>query len=175
MFIIKSFFKIIIKVIKDYALFAIIFSLIMIWIRYKFRKKDSIRYFLYYLYVFLIYSITIFDRILQERVVTMDYIGVIQLFENAWYIVSFVENVIMFIIFGILYMLAFKNENAIKQNIICAFIISLSIEVLQGIFHLGEAQIIDIIANVMGAWIGGMCIEKFRLYKERKDRRDGIG
>lgn len=175
MVIIKSFLWNIILILKVYAIPAILFAVLLFYVRYKGSKKNNVAIFLYYVYIFLICCITIFSRIIKEKIFTTDYLGIIPLFENPWYIVSFVENIIMFIIFGILYMLAFKNENAIKQNIICAFIISLSIEVLQGIFHLGEAQIIDIIANVMGAWIGGMCIKKFTLYKERKDKRDGIG
>ena len=175
MIIIRAFFELVIHIIKEFIIYGIFFSIFILFIRNKIGKKNNLGGFVYYLYIFFIYGITIFERFRMQRVITGDYLGITPLFENPWYIVSFVENIIMFIIFGILYMLAFKNENAIKQNIICAFIISLSIEVLQGIFHLGEAQIIDIIANVMGAWIGGMCIKKFTLYKERKDKRDGIG
>ena len=166
--IIKSFLCDIISILKVYFIPAILIATLLCYFRHKSSNKYSRGCFFYYMYVFLIYCTTIFSRIVQLKTFVKDHLGIKPLVENPWYVVSFVENIIMFILFGILYMVAFKNKNAIRQNVICAFFISLSIEVMQGIFYLGEAQIIDIFANVLGAWIGAMCIKKYRSYREQK-------
>lgn len=60
----------------------------------------------------LIWGVTVFSRISGEKVIAEDFLGIRQLFENSWYIVSFVENIVMFIPFGIFYMLAFGNSKS---------------------------------------------------------------
>lgn len=171
MLIIKNFLEMVILFLKQYILFAILISFFILYFRRRNRKRNSIYHFLYYMYIALIYGFTILDRITKLDIITKDFIGIMQLFENVWYLVSFIENIIMFVPLGIFYVLAFKDNDANKNILKCSFFISLSIETLQGIFHLGEAQVVDIFANILGAWIGGVIIKKYMLYKCKRMKR----
>lgn len=168
MLVIKSFLLTIICILKEYALFAVLFSALVLYIRHRCGRKNAIGSFFFYIFAALIYGATIFDRIGMEHVITKDFMGVKQWFENPWYIVSFLENIVMFIPFGILYVLSFGAIKSSRQCLKWSAIISLSIECLQGIFQLGEAQIVDILANICGAWLGWLIVNKYKIYQENK-------
>lgn len=163
MIVIRSFLSTAIQILKDYAILAILFAVIMLYIRHRIGRKNNVGIFSLYMYSVLIYGATVFGRITKERVITDDFLGVRQWFENPWYIVSFAENIVMFIPFGIFYVLAFENTQSMRECFKWTAIVSLSIECLQGFFHLGEAQIIDIFANVIGTLTGWMIINKCKM------------
>ena len=130
------------QVIREHIIIAVLFAFFMIYARYKAGKKNNIGCFFFYLYLALIYGATILSRLGAEKVITEDFLGVRQLAENPWYVVSFVENIFMFVLFGVLFVIAFHGA-----KIPClqwALVVSVSIELLQGIFHLGVAQVIDV-------------------------------
>lgn len=168
MIVIKSFVVTVMQILRDYALFSFIITIIFLYLRDRNGKKNSIWYFFFYMYSVLICAATILERITEERVITDDFLGIRQLFENPWYIVSFLENIVMFIPFGILYVLAVRDTQSQKQCFSWAAMVSISIEVLQGVFHLGEAQVIDVCANIFGALAGWKIICTYHMFKERK-------
>ncbi len=177
MIVIKSFLLTTIQALRDYALFSILFAIILLYLRHRKGMKNNLGCFLLYMYSALIWGVTILSRISGERVITEDFLGIRQLFENPWYIVSFAENIVMFIPFGIFYMLAFGNSKpnanvpqgqiseGKRQCLKWSAVMSVSIECLQGIFHLGEAQVIDIFANIMGTLLGWLMIDRYRKNK----------
>lgn len=163
MIVIRSFISITAQILKEYAILAILFAVIMICIRHRMGRKNNVGVFFLYMYSVLIYGATVFERITKERVITDDFLGIRQWFENPWYLVSFAENIAMFIPFGIFYVLAFENIQSIRECLKWTVTVSLSIECMQGLFHLGEAQILDIFANVIGALIGWTIINKCKM------------
>lgn len=171
MLILESFLLTVGQIIREYIIFAILFAFLMLYIRYKAGKRNNIGCFFFYLYLVIIYGATILSRVGTEKVITEDFLGIKQLFQNPWYIVSFIENIFMFVLFGILFVIAFYGVRV--QCLKGALFVSLSVELLQGIFHLGEAQIIDLCSNVLGAFLGWIVMNKIYLWKWRKNHSSG--
>lgn len=115
MIVIKSFLLIVAQIIKEYTLSSIFIAMIILIIRYKMGRKNNVGCFLIYMYLVFIVGVTILNRIGKEKIVTHDFWGMRQLFNDFWYIVSFIENIVMFIPFGILYVLAFGNMQPKKM------------------------------------------------------------
>ena len=88
---------------------------------------------------------------------TTDWIGIKELFENPWFIVSACENVIMFMPCVFFFYLAFRKLDEGKRfwiNILFTLILSVSVEVIQFQLQIGEAQVLDVITNIIGCMIG---------------------
>ena len=69
-----------------------------------------------------------------------------------------IENIILFLPFGILYMLFCeqgKKEKCFLRSIILSFLLSISIELLQLLLHFGTFQLSDLFFNTLGGTIGG--------------------
>ena len=80
-----------------------------------------------------------------------------------------VGNVIIFIPLGI-YLPLIKKDKRILVSLLFIFIVSLSVEIIQGILALGAADIDDIILNFLGGFIGvlGVKLFLFLLHDEKK-------
>lgn len=70
---------------------------------------------------------------------------------------EFIENVMLFTPYTLLYLLSFKNKRTIKYIITISALTSFFIEICQLLFWLGQFQISDIIHNIMGG-VAGYCI-----------------
>ncbi|GGF95946.1 hypothetical protein GCM10010912_46060 [Paenibacillus albidus] len=64
-----------------------------------------------------------------------------------------VGNILIFIPLGVYLSLFKKNKRAII-NLLFVFIVSLFVEIIQGLLGIGTADIDDIILNCLGGWIG---------------------
>jgi len=64
-----------------------------------------------------------------------------------------IGNIVIFIPLGI-YLPIFKNDKRVKTNLLYIFIMSLLVEITQGILGIGASDIDDIILNCFGGWIG---------------------
>lgn len=133
---------------------ALLLSIALTWLYGKiFRKREKLPFFLFCMYLVLLTGETLWGR--RGVVVdTQEFIGIRQLFEDPWYVVSAVENVVMFIPFGFLAVKVVPCINTWQRCLAVAAAVSGSIELLQYIQHIGEAQLIDIAANAMGAMMG---------------------
>ena len=69
-----------------------------------------------------------------------------------------IENILLFIPFGFLIQLAFWTKNVFPA-VICGFILSLTIELVQFLCKLGSFEIDDIINNTFGTLIGCLMAE----------------
>lgn len=78
-----------------------------------------------------------------------------------------INNVIIFVPFGILTCMLMENKKFIKR-IFPAFITSLFLEIMQYILHIGATDITDLIANTLGGIIGILIFELFyKIFKEK--------
>ena len=68
----------------------------------------------------------------------------------------FIENIIMFILFGVFLPLLFKKFRNIFLCVLTGFICSCSIEVIQHITQTGYLQVDDVMTNTAGTLIGWM-------------------
>lgn len=64
-----------------------------------------------------------------------------------------IGNIVIFIPLG-LYLPLFKKNKRILVNFMCIFIVSLAVEILQGLLGIGVSDIDDIILNSLGGGIG---------------------
>ena len=67
-----------------------------------------------------------------------------------------VENILMFIPFGLLIPFAFPWAEKKKNCILSAFLFSICLELMQLVTERGFCQIDDVWTNTLGAWIGWM-------------------
>lgn len=82
-----------------------------------------------------------------------------------------VGNIVLFIPFGI-YLPLFKNDKRMLTNLLFIFIVSLFVEILQGLLAIGASDIDDIILNCLGGGIGILAYKflLFILQDEKKVR-----
>jgi glycopeptide antibiotics resistance protein len=82
-----------------------------------------------------------------------------------------VGNIVIFIPFGT-YLLLFKNNKRVITNLLFIFIVSLFIEIIQGLLGIGASDIDDIILNCLGGLVGilGYKFLLFILQDEKKVR-----
>jgi glycopeptide antibiotics resistance protein len=64
-----------------------------------------------------------------------------------------VGNIVIFIPLGI-YLPLFKKDKRVIVNLLFIFIVSLFVEIIQGLLGIGVSDIDDIILNCLGGWIG---------------------
>ena len=80
-----------------------------------------------------------------------------------------VGNIVIFIPLGI-YLTLFKKDKRVITNLLFIFIVSLFVEVIQGIFGIGASDIDDIILNCLGGWVGILGY-KFLLFILRDEKK----
>lgn len=80
-----------------------------------------------------------------------------------------VGNIAIFIPLGI-YLPLFKKDKRLIINLLFIFIVSLFVEIIQGVLGIGASDIDDIILNCLGGWIGilGYKLLLFILQDEKK-------
>lgn len=104
----------------------------------------------YFVYAFYI---TFGMRYVGERreVQWIPFYGV---WERTWEYPLLVENVLLFIPFGILLPFTWARFRNGKQVVVGAFVVSIIIEAAQYVFRCGKTEVDDVILNCLGAMIG---------------------
>lgn len=62
-------------------------------------------------------------------------------------------NILIFIPFG-LYVVLLKSNKRVLNNLLVIFIVSLIVEIVQGVLAIGTADVDDVILNCVGGWMG---------------------
>jgi len=78
-------------------------------------------------------------------------------------------NIVIFIPLGT-YLSLFKNNKRVITNLLFIFIVSLSIEIIQGLLGIGASDIDDIILNCLGGLVGILGY-KFLLFILRDEKK----
>jgi glycopeptide antibiotics resistance protein len=134
------------------------------------RIKAVFLYGVFICYIILLMKILLFSRISplelfnSQRTLSRS-INIIPFYSIMQYIAgssadikafafgNVVGNIVIFIPLGI-YLPLFKNDKRIITNLLLIFIVSLFVEIIQGLFGIGAADVDDIILNCLGGWIG---------------------
>ncbi|WP_219837045.1 VanZ family protein [Paenibacillus sp. R14(2021)] len=66
-----------------------------------------------------------------------------------------VGNILIFIPLGV-YLSLFKNNKSVRIYLLFILVVSLFVEIIQGLLGIGSADIDDIILNGLGGWIGNL-------------------
>lgn len=147
------------------------------------RRKDieclPVSVFFYRLFVwvcdgaYLVYSFYITFGIryigMRREVEWIPFVGV---WQRPWEYPLLVENVLLFIPFGILVPLTFCRMRKGRLVVLGAFAVSTLIETAQYVFQCGKTEVDDVILNCLGAMIGyGLFVmgRKRRCVSEQSD------
>lgn len=137
-----------------------------IWKKQRYSNKKIIACTLLFMYIFVVIQTAFFSREPGSRE------GIsLTLFEtwgdSNYMHAFFIENILMFIPFGILVPMVVKKMQKAKSCVMTAFFFSCAIELSQFITQRGYCQLDDVVTNTLGAGIGwivwraGACIWKF--------------
>lgn len=169
--------------INSWTILVPIFLLLLLYITFLVKFKNFKYTYLQYILItsFVIYSLCVIHLVLFPIDVNIG----LYANQSTWYksigiipiitidIKTFVLNIVMMIPFGMYLPLINNKFDSVKKTAKLAFIISLSIEILQCIIgatlgSLRSSDINDIIANTLGAVVGYILINKlmkFNLFK----------
>lgn len=80
-------------------------------------------------------------------------------------------NVILYIPLGLFLPCCFRLFEKVRYTVLTAFLCSVCIETIQGIFHIGFFEVDDILNNTLGAIIGVLLYQLVAKVKERWQQR----
>ncbi|MBE6069600.1 MAG: VanZ family protein [Clostridium lundense] len=142
------------------------------------RIKRVFLYGVFICYILLLIKILFLSRIshLEQRSINlipfysiMEYVSGSSANIKAFAFGNVVGNIVVFIPLGT-YLSLFKNDKRVITNLLFIFIVSLLVEIIQGILGIGASDIDDIILNCLGGLIGilGYRFLLFILRNEKK-------
>lgn len=142
------------------------------------RIKAVILYGVFICYIFLLIKILFLSRIFQSNHRSINLIPFYSIMEyiagssaniKKFAFGNVIGNIVIFTPLGT-YLSLFKNNKRVLTNLSCIFIVSLSVEIIQGLFAIGSSDIDDIILNCLGGFIGilGYKVLLFILQDEKK-------
>jgi glycopeptide antibiotics resistance protein len=126
------------------------------------RIKTVFLYSVFICYILLLIKILFLSRISHSELTSINLIPFYSIkkyiFSSSATIKKFafgnvVGNIAIFIPFGI-YLSLFKNDKRVRTNLFYIFIVSLFVEIIQGLLGIGASDIDDIILNSLGGLIG---------------------
>ncbi|MGG3988894.1 VanZ family protein [Bacillus smithii] len=142
------------------------------------RMKTVFLYGVFICYILLLIKILFLSRIshLEHRSINlipfysiMEYISGRSANIKAFAFSNVVGNIVIFIPLGT-YLSLFKNDKRIITNLLFIFIVSLFVEIIQGLLGIGASDIDDIILNGLGGLIG-ISGYKFLLFIIRDEKK----
>lgn len=142
------------------------------------RIKTVFLYGVFICYILLLIKILLLSRISHSEHRSINLIPFYSIkeyiFSNSATIKKFafgnvVGNIVIFIPLGT-YLSLFKNNKRVITNLLFIFIVSLFIEIIQGLLGIGASDIDDIILNCLGGLIGILGY-KFLLFILRDEKK----
>jgi len=142
------------------------------------RIKTVFLYGVFICYILLLIKILFLSRIshLEHRSINlipfysiMEYISGRSANIKAFAFSNVVGNIVIFIPLGT-YLSLFKNDKRVITNLLFIFIVSLFVEIIQGLLGIGASDIDDIILNCLGGLIGILGY-KFLLFILRDEKK----
>ncbi|WP_346962170.1 VanZ family protein [Clostridium sp.] len=142
------------------------------------RIKTVFLYGVFICYILLLIKILLLSRISHSGLRSINLIPFYSIkeyiFSNSATIKKFafgnvVGNIVIFIPLGT-YLSLFKNDKRVKTNLLFIFIVSSSVEIIQGLLGIGASDIDDIILNCLGGLIGILGY-KFLLFILRDEKK----
>jgi glycopeptide antibiotics resistance protein len=142
------------------------------------RIKGVFLYGVFICYILLLIKILLLSRNLHSELRSINLIPFYSIMEyisgsvanlKTFAFGNVIGNIIIFIPLGI-YLTLFKNDKRVKTNLLFIFIMSLFVEIIQGLLGIGAADIDDIILNCLGGLIGILGY-KFLLFILRDEKK----
>lgn len=144
------------------------------------RIKTALLYGVFICYLLLLIKVLLLSRISHPELRSINIIPFHSIMEyisggsaniRKFAFSNVVGNIVIFIPLSI-YLPLLKNDKRIKTNLLFVFIVSLLVEILQGLLGIGASDIDDIILNSLGGLVGilGYRFLLFILQDEKKVR-----
>ncbi|WP_204596977.1 VanZ family protein [Clostridium pascui] len=142
------------------------------------RIKTVILYGVFICYILLLIKILFLSRISHSGPRSINLIPFYSIMEyvssssaniKAFAFGNVVGNIVIFVPLGA-YLLLFKNDKRAITNLLFIFIVSLFVEIIQGILGIGASDIDDIILNCLGG-LSGILGYKFLLFILRNEKK----
>lgn len=146
------------------------------------NKREKIKtvflYGVFICYILLLIKILLLSRISHSELRSINLIpfhSIIQYISGSsaniktFAFSNLVGNIVIFIPLGI-YLSLFKNDKRVITNLLFIFIVSLFVEIIQGLLGIGASDIDDIILNCLGGLIGILGY-KFLLFILRDEKK----
>jgi glycopeptide antibiotics resistance protein len=142
------------------------------------RIKTVFLYGVFICYILLLIKILLLSRISHSEFRSINLIPFNSIkeyiFSNSVTIKKFAfgnvgGNIVIFIPLGT-YLSLFKNDKRVRTNLLFIFIVSLFVEIIQGLLGIGASDIDDIILNCFGGLIGILGY-KFLLFILRDEKK----
>ncbi|MBQ8859901.1 MAG: VanZ family protein [Ruminococcus sp.] len=157
-----------------------IFLYLCVWLKYRerYRFLDAIAIMSFLMYICLFASITLLSRIGSDIIETSlvplcSYYGILTKGwdgEGLYIAQSLMGNVILFMPLGLLLAVLFREKKyKFLIVILSAFVVSLSIEIIQFSFSIGTFEVDDLIHNTLGAVFGLLiadCVDLIDLHNK---------
>lgn len=142
------------------------------------RIKTVFLYGVFICYILLLIKILFLSRISHLEYSSINLIPFYSIMEfisgssanlKAFAFSNVVGNIVIFIPLGT-YLALFKNDKRVITNLLFIFIVSLFVEIIQGLLSIGVSDIDDIILNCLGGLIGILGY-KFLLFILRAEKK----
>jgi glycopeptide antibiotics resistance protein len=142
------------------------------------RIKTVFLYGIFICYILLLIKILLLSRTSHSELRSINLIPFYSIkeyiFSNSATIKKFafgnvVGNIAIFIPLGT-YLPLFKNDKRVRTNLLFIFVVSLFVEIIQGLLGIGASDIDDIILNCLGGLIGILGY-KFLLFILRDEKK----
>ena len=142
------------------------------------RIKTVFLYGVFICYIFLLLKILVLSRVSHSEVRSINLIPFYSIIEyissssaniKAFAFGNVVGNIVIFVPLGA-YLSLFKRDKGVIRSLLLIFIVSLFVEIIQGILAIGASDIDDIILNCLGGLIGILGY-KFLLFILRHEKK----
>lgn len=162
-----------------YGILAALVYLIYRKIRYKkilepgaHEKRVIIARAIFIVYMSVVLTITFFNR-REGYSDTVDLSLFSRLDNSRYYFVELVENVILFIPYGLLIPLVSEKLAPFLPAMVSGFLMSLSIELAQHLTQRGYCQLDDLVTNTIGVLFGWLLYQIIHYFISRQPDRSG--
>ncbi|MDR3344997.1 MAG: VanZ family protein [Oscillospiraceae bacterium] len=133
------------------------------------QNTQSLTLALFVIYLLALFWLVLFK--LQFSVPIMEDGRVINLIPKIWVFSETVNNVIVFIPFGV-YICMIKDKWSFVKKLMASVGLTVFFEATQFIFAIGRSDITDVLSNTLGALIGiGAYAMLFKLFKDNTNRK----
>lgn len=118
-----------------------------------YQKKNSVILFLYTLYMYSVFVITIKSR-LGSDITEVNLLPLLFLQKYKWEKMCFVVNIALFLPMPIFLYILYPIFRKFGNSVLLGFVVSVGIESLQYMLHCGWCDIDDVLSNTLGVALG---------------------
>ena len=122
-----------------------------------YKKKNLLILFLFVVYVYSVFSITIFSRT-GTYISEINLLPLVSFQKSDWERMYFCVNILLFFPMPLFLYLLCPVFRKFQNSLLAGLFTSIAIEAAQYILHCGFSDIDDVLSNTLGVVLGWICI-----------------